>query len=158
MINDKTWGYGKKIVGFKELVDPGTGEITIVNKINRPVKDFGWEKIWLESLLKAFDILGHKPFFILKYFFENRNYENKVFTNKSMISRSVGVSRLTVYGVIEKLIENDIIKPIEMGFQVNPDIIFNSLEAHRKKITRLQVILDYHDYDIKDKKMFTFEI
>ena len=157
MINNNTLGRARSVMGFKELVDKETGEIIITNEIQHEIKDVNWEKIWISNLLFALNIVGDKAVKILMFFFENRDYENKVLANKQMIIRNTGISRMTVYRVIDKLIENNIIKQLELGYQVNPDIVFNTSEAKRKKIKRLDVILSYNRKEIKDKKTYEVE-
>ena len=156
MINNSTLGKQKRIIGFRELVDDKTGEIVISNEIEHEIKDINWEKIWLDNLLYAIGIVSDKGMRVLSYFLENRDYENKVLANKEMIIRHTGISRGTVYPIIKKLIEGGVIKELDLGFQVNPDIIFNTSEAKRKKIRRLDVILSYNRKEIKESK--TYEV
>ena len=157
MINNSTLGRQKRIIGFRELVDDKTGEIIISNEIEHEVKDINWEKIWLDNLLYAIGIVSDKGMRVLAYFLENRDYENKVLANKEMIIRHTGISRGTVYPIIRKLIEGGVIKELDLGFQVNPDIIFNTSEAKRKKIKRLDVILSYNRKEIKNSNVYEVE-
>lgn len=157
MINNSTLGRQKRIIGFRELVDDKTGEIVISNEIEHEVKDINWEKIWLDNLLYAIGIVSDKGMRVLAYFLENRDYENKVLANKEMIIRHTGISRGTVYPIIRKLIEGGVIKELDLGFQVNPDIIFNTSEAKRKKIKRLDVILSYNRKEIKNSNVYEVE-
>ena len=152
MIDDKTLGWGKKITGFTELVDSETGEVKLANEVKSSIVDVKWEKVWLHNLLFALGILSSSSLKVVMYFFEKRNYENIVFATKEMVIRQTGISRGTVYDVIKKLIKNNIIKELEMGFQVNPHIVFNSQKAKKEKITRLDVVMSYDGFNYKDKE------
>jgi hypothetical protein len=159
MIDENTFGKGRrKWRGFKEAVDPDTGELMIISRFEQNVEaDVDWESIWKKNLLHALRIFKNPGISVFEYFLENRNYENKVFSNKEMVVRGTGVSRATVYRIIDKLLNADVIKKLELGYQVNPNIIFNSLEAKKKNITRLDVVLSYKGFKTKKKETFIFE-
>ena len=159
MINENTFGKGKrKWKGFKETIDTDTGELIVSNVFETDGKqDIGWETVWLKNLLHTLHLLNERGAAVLSYFLEHRDYENKVLVSKEMIIRDTGISRSTVYRIIDRLIEGDVIKQLEIGFQVNPNIVFNSLEAKKKGISRLEVVLRYKGYKVKDKKKFSFE-
>ena len=147
MIDDKTLGKGKKIMGFKELVDPETGEIVMTGHFEHYDVDIGWEKVWLDNLLYAVGLISDKAMKVLLYFIENRDHLNRVVVTKEMVIRHTEVSRGTVYSVIARLLENDILKELELGFQVNPNILFDSAKAKKKKIRRFDVLMSYYSKD-----------
>jgi len=113
MVDNKTFGRGRKAVGWEEVVSLKTGEITNSVKMQVFDVDINWEKLWLKNLLFAIDLIGDKSMQVLVFFLDNRDYENKVLANKEMIVRGTGISRKTVYRVIKKLIEGNIIKELE---------------------------------------------
>lgn len=152
MVSEKTFGNGKKVVGFRELVDHDTGEVVLTANMDIYKTDVNWEKVWLDNLMYAINLVSEKSGKILMYFIENRDYENKVLVNKEMVIRHTGISRGTVYPVIKKLIEGNIIKQLELGFQVNPNVIFNSQAARKKNIQRMDVVLSYYDSKVKGQK------
>ena len=156
-IEEKTFGRSKRMIGWEEVMSLKTGEVSTSVKFKIFDQDFNFEKIWIKNLLFAIGLVGDKSIGVLMYFLENRNYENKVLANKEMIVRHTKISRKTVYRVVKKLIGGDIIRPLELGFQVNPNVIFNSLDAKRKNITRLDMLISYYKYTPKPKKEFEFK-
>ena len=157
MINTNTIGKKKQAVGWEDLCNVNTGEIKSTVKMKLYDIDIQWEKVWVSNLLYALGIIGDKSIKILMYFIDNRNYENKVIANKEIIVRHTKISHKTVYKVVNKLLDADIIRELELGYQVNPHIIFNSLAAKKKGITRLDIVFSYFNYDSKSKKEFIFE-
>ena len=156
MINKHTIGRRKTHIKSEEIVDVDTGEIRIVKEFEHYDIDINWEKVWLENLLFAIGLVSEKATTVLCYFLDNRNYENKVYVNKKMIIDHTGISRNTVYRVISALINGNVIKEIDQGYQVNPDILFNTKAAKDKKIERLDVRISYYGFTPKDKKTFEF--
>ena len=156
MIDEKTFGIGKKKIGWEEVADLKTGEVRSSIKVAIFDTDIDWEKLWLRNLLFAIDLVGDKSMLVLKFFLSHRDYENKVLANKEMIVRETGISRKTVYRVIKRLLEGNVIRKLDLGFQVNPHIIFNTSQAKKKGISRFDIIASYYNYESKDKKGYEF--
>ena len=156
-INKTTFGRSKKKIGWEEVASIKTGEVSTNIKFRITDLDINWERVWLENLLFAIGLVGDKSVEVLMFFIENRDYENKVLATQETIVRQTGISRKTIYKVVKKLIESDVVRKLELGFQVNPHIIFNALAAKKKGITRLDVVMSYYNYEKKKKDVFTFE-
>ena len=158
MIDQTTFYLKKVFIGSEEITDVDTGEMRIVKEFAHKETDINWENVWLKNLLWAIGLVSDKSIKVLVFFIENRNYENKVFVNKRMVIDSTGFSKTTVYKVIDALESGNVIKKLvdETGYQVNPDIIFNTLEAKRKKINRLEVRVNYYGHKAINKRSFEY--
>jgi len=157
MINKHTLGKRKTHINSEETVDVESGEVRIVKEFEHYDIDINWEKVWFDNLLWMIGLVSDKTTKVLMYLLDNRNYENKVYVNKKMIIKQTGISKNTVYKVISSLIAGDVMKEIDQGYQVNPDVLFNTKAAKDKKINRLDVRISYYGYKPKKKKSFEYQ-
>lgn len=126
-----------KIIGTKELIDPSTGEVirATVEVVNGDRK-FGWEAVWLGTLLETLDLITNKAFKVAKFLLEERiRGENLVVATVPEIAKKTGLSQSTVKRVIKKLLEANFITRVQKGvYRVNPAVIWRGNEAHRQAI------------------------
>jgi len=126
-----------KIVGTKRLIDPETGEevIATVEIVNGDRK-FGWEAVWLGTLLETLEIITNKGFKVAKFLLSERiRGENVVIATIPFIAQKTGLSEKTVRTIMKKLIEANFITRIQRGvYRVNPAVIWRGNESKRQAI------------------------
>ncbi len=131
---------GKK----RELVDPETGEIILVDQITKKI--YGQKNFWKMYLMDFMSVLGiidSKQLDIFIYIAENTNPSNNIFIGTySKISKDVNVSRPTISTIMKKLQVNNFIKKVQNGvWFVNPNIIMKGNDHKR------QILLSYFEND-----------
>ena len=98
---------GKK----RELVDPETGEIILVDQITKKI--YGQKNFWKMYLMDFMGVLGiidSKQLDIFIYIAENTNPSNNIFIGTySKISKDVNVSRPTISTIMKNLQVNNFI-------------------------------------------------
>ncbi len=126
-----------KIIGTKKYVDPKTGEevIATVEVVNGERK-FGWEAVWLGTLLETLEIITNKGFKVAKFLLEERiRGENLVIATIPLIAKKTGLSEKTVRNIMKKLIEANFITRVQKGvYRVNPAVIWRGNEVRRQAI------------------------
>lgn len=128
----------------RELVDKETGELMIVEQVNKVV--FGTKNFWKCYLMDFLSILGiidNKQVDIFIYIVENTNQSNNIFLGTyKKISEDVGCSSATIAKIMKKLQENNFIKKIQNGaWLVNPNILVKGDDNKR------QILLSYYQAD-----------
>ena len=139
-----------KIVGTKKLVDLETGEELIATvEVVKGDRKFGWEAIWLGTLLETIEIITNKGFKVAKYLLAKRlREENIVIGTIPQIAKETGLSEKTVRNIIKKLIEANFITRIQKGvYRVNPAVIWRGSETKRQAI-----LIKFQNESFKDKR------
>jgi predicted transcriptional regulator len=136
-VEDKVMGKKVKIVGVKKYIDPETGEevIATVEVVNGNRK-YGWEAIWLSTLLETLEVITNKGFKVVKFLLSERiRNENLVVATIRQIAKATGLSEKTVRIIIKKLLDANFITRVQKGvYRVNPAVIWRGNEANRQAI------------------------
>jgi len=138
-----------KIVGVKRLIDADTGEeLTATVEVVNGDRKFGWEAVWLGTLLETLEIITNKGFKVAKYLLEKRiKGENIVIATIPAIAKETGLSEKTVRTVIKKLLEANFITRVQKGvYRVNPAVIWRG-----KEIKRQAILIKFQDEKSKEK-------
>jgi predicted transcriptional regulator len=143
-----------KIVGSKRLIDPETGEELLATvEVVSGDRKYGWEAVWLSTLLETLEIISNKAFKVAKFLLEQRiRGENLIVATIPEIAKKTGLSESTVKRVIKKLLEANFIIRVQRGvYRLNPAIIWRGNEAKRRAIL---IKFDYEKSKTKknDKK------
>jgi len=140
-----------KIVGTKRLIDPETGEevLATVEVVNGNRK-FGWEAIWLGTLLETLEIITNKGFRVAKFLLSERiRTENVVIATIPYIAEKTGLSEKTVRTVMRKLLAANFITRVQRGvYRVNPAVIWRGKESHRQAI-----LIKFQNENAKSQKV-----
>jgi len=126
-----------KIVGTQKFINAETGEEVIATvEVVETDRRFGWEAVWLNTLLETLDLISNKSFKVAKFLLEERTRgENLIIATIPEIAKKVGVSETTVKRTIKKLIEAKFIVKIQKGvYRLNPAIIWRGYEDKRQAI------------------------
>ena len=139
-----------KIVGTKKLVDLETGEELIATvEVVKGDRKFGWEAIWLGTLLETLEVITNKGFKVAKFLLSKRiRGENIVIATTSQIAKETGLSEKTVRTIIKKLIEANFITRIQKGvYRINPAVIWRGSEKKRQAI-----LIKFQNENLKHKR------
>jgi len=126
-----------KIVGTKRLRDEETGEvITVTVESVETDRRFGWEAVWLSTLLESLELISNKAFKVARYLLEKRiKSENLIIASANDIAKELKVSEKTVRMVIKRLIECNFLIRVKRGvYRVNPAVIWRGYEDKRQAI------------------------
>jgi len=126
-----------KIVGIKELLDPETGERIIATvEVVSGDRKFGWEAVWLGTLLETLEIITNKGFRVAKFLLSERiRGENIIIATIPEIAKKTGLSEKTVRNIIKKLLQANFITRVQKGvYRINPAIIWRGNENKRQAI------------------------
>lgn len=139
-----------KVVGTKKLIDAETGEeiIATVEVVNGERK-FGWEAVWLGTLLETLEIISSKGFKVAKFLLEKRiRSENLVVATVPEIAKETGLSQSTVKRIIKKLLDANFISRVQRGvYRINPAVIWRGNESKRQAI-----LIKFQNENQKNKK------
>jgi firmicute plasmid replication protein len=128
----------------KELIDPETGEIILVDQITKKI--YGQKNFWKIYLLDFMTVLGiidNRQLDVFIYIAENTNASNNLFIGTyKKINKDLGVAESTIARIMKKLQSNNFIKKVQNGvWLVNPNIIMKGNDHKR------QILLSYFEND-----------
>lgn len=127
----------QKFVGYKELIDPETGEAYPMQMNVIEDKDFNFHKVWLQHLVNGVDGIVNQKLKLAFWIIDNLNKENQLVMNQRTIAEKSGISYQTVNRTIKSLCEVDengfsFLQKINGGaYRVNPNIVFKGSHSNR---------------------------
>lgn len=130
----------QKFVGYKELIDPETGEAYPMQMNVIEDRDFNFHKVWLQHLVNGVDGIVNQKLKLAFWIIDNLNKENQLVMNQRTIAEKSGISYQTVNRTIKSLCEVDengfsFLQKINGGaYRVNPDIVFKGNHSNRMGI------------------------
>lgn len=133
----------------RTLVDPDTGQvIEVVEQIREGFQDVNWYKVWLMDLVNVITMLGNKKMVVFEYLIENlQRNNNMIIATYRKIESETSVSRPTIAAVMKRLIEEDVIRKIQVGvYMLNPDIA--AAGSHNK---RKGLLITYRGLPVPDE-------
>ena len=134
------------VIGKQEYMHPITGVIEQFNVIRTEDCDFNFEKVWLNHLCDALDIIGNKKVTVMNWMLKNRNNENQILGTQRDIAKRTKVSTPIVNETLKMLIGIKAIKKVQNGiYQLNPEIMF---KGHHGK--RMNILLQYEKPEIHE--------
>lgn len=124
--NKKTHVTRNVKVGMMDAVDPKTGEIIKVPRMEVRSVDFNFNKIWLGHLLDAMEVIGNKKIQIMSWLLENRNEkDNHIYATHRMIAEETKSSLPTVTETLSLMQSQNVLVKLRNGvYQLNPDLVF----------------------------------
>lgn len=130
----------QKFVGYKELIDPETGETYPMQMNVIEDRDFNFHKVWLQHLVNGVDGIVNQKLKLAFWIIDNLNKENQLVMNQRTIAEKSGISYQTVNRTIKSLCEVDengfsFLQKINGGaYRVNPNIVFKGSHSNRMGI------------------------
>lgn len=123
-------------VGMMDAVDPKTGELMRVPRMEVKAVDFNFNKIWLGHLLDCLEVIGNKKIQIMSWLLENRNEkDNYIYATHRMIADETNTSLPTVTETLTLMQKQDVLQKLRNGvYQLNPDLVFMGQNNNRMDI------------------------
>lgn len=122
--------------GFREVIEPKTGELKKVQHYEIKDVDINWNKVWLGHLLDALEMVGNKKMQVISWLLENRDKKtNEVIATQQEIIEATGLSKKTVAETFKALQEAEVLSKIRNGrWQLSPNFIWQGDNEDRMDI------------------------
>lgn len=127
----------QKFVGYKELVDPETGEKYPMQMNVLEDRDFNFHKVWLQHLVNSLDSISNQKLRLAFWIIDNLDKENQLIMTQRAIAEATGMSTKTVNTTLKALCEAPegspaFLQKINSGaYRVNPEVIFKGSHSNR---------------------------
>lgn len=127
----------QRFVGYKELVDPETGEKYPMQMNVLEDRDFNFHKVWLQHLVNSLDSISNQKLRLAFWIIDNLDKENQLIMTQRAIAEAAGMSTKTVNTTLKALCEapNEspaFLQKINSGaYRVNPEVIFKGSHSNR---------------------------
>lgn len=124
----------QKFVGYKDLIDPETGEHYPMQLNVIEERDFNFHKVWLQHLITSLEGISNKKLQLAFWIIEHLDKENKLTMTQRAIEKETGMSIQTVNKTMKALQETEppfLVKINSGAYQVNPDVIFKGSHSNR---------------------------
>lgn len=131
----------QKFVGYKDLVDPNTGEHYPMQMNVIEDRDFNFHKVWLQNLVNSVEGICNQKLKLAFWIIDNLDKENKLVMTQRAIAEKSGMGISTVIRTMKALQEgeNPFLQKINSGaYRVNPDVIWKGAYSNR-----MGVIFEY---------------
>lgn len=135
----------QKFIGYKELVDPRTGEPYPMQLNVIEDRDFNFHKVWLQHLVNSLDGISNQRLRLAFWIIDHLDKENKLVMTQRAIAAGSGMSLNTVTRTMKALQEGNppFLQKINSGaYRVNPDVIWQGSYSNR-----MGVIYEYRKKD-----------
>ena len=86
----------QRFVGYKELVDPETGEKYPMQMNVLEDRDFNFHKVWLQHLVNSLDSISNQKLRLAFWIIDNLDKENQLIMTQRAIAEATGMSTKTV--------------------------------------------------------------
>jgi hypothetical protein len=136
----KTTKSTKKILGYKNLVDPDTGEFVPMQMVEVEDRDFNFHKIWLKNFLNSVDEIVNQKARLALWIIDNLDSENKLVMTQREIAKHTRMSTQTVNRTLKALCKAPeggmaFLQKMQIGaYRVNPEIIYKGRYSTRQGI------------------------
>lgn len=140
----------QKFVGYKELVDPATGESYPMQLNIIEERDFNFNKVWLQHLVNGIDGIANQKLRLAFWIIDQLDKENKLIMTQRAIAEKSGMSYQTVSRTMRALQEGEpsFLQKINSGaYRVNPEIIFKGSHSNR-----MGIVYEYHEIERQKKE------
>lgn len=124
----------QKFVGYKDLIDPATGEHYPMQMNVLEDRDFNFHKVWLQHLVNSLDSISNQKLRLAFWIIDNLDKENKLTMTQRAIAEKSGMSLQTVSRTLKALQEGEpaFLEKINSGaYRVNPDVIWKGSHSNR---------------------------
>lgn len=127
----------QKFVGYKELVDPETGEKYPMQMNVLEDRDFNFHKVWLQHLVNSLDSISNQKLRLAFWIIDHLDKENQLIMTQRAIAEATNMSTKTVNITLKALCEAPegspaFLQKINSGaYRVNPEVIFKGSHSNR---------------------------
>jgi Trp operon repressor len=124
----------KSFIGYKNFLDPETGELTPMQQFVITERDFNFNKVWLQHFVNGLDEICNQKLRLAFWIIENLSDDNILLKTQRMIASESGIGEATVYRTMNALQKGNpaFLQKINSGaYRVNPDIIWKGNHKNR---------------------------
>ena len=124
----------QKFIGYKELLDPDTGEVYPVQINTIEDRDFNFNKVWLQHLVNGINDIANQKLRLAFWLIDNLDKENRIVMTQRAIAENSGMSYQTVSRTMRLLQTSkpSFLQKINSGaYRINPDIIWKGSHSNR---------------------------
>lgn len=140
----------QKFVGYKELVDPETGEKYPMQMNILEERDFNFTKVWMQHLVNSLDSISNQKLRLAFWIIDNLDRENQLIMTQRAIAEASGMSLQTVSRTLKALCEGEpsFLQKINSGaYRVNPEVLFKGSHSNR-----MGICYEYREVDKQNKE------
>jgi DNA-binding transcriptional regulator YhcF (GntR family) len=142
-----------KQVGEQLYIDAQTGELVPLNVSKPEERDFNFHKVWLGSLVEAFDAISSQKTKVAFWLLLNLNKENQLVFTQEQVASKTGASIQTVNNTFKALMDADLLRKIDGVYIANPEVIFKGTTHARQ--TAMSNYLKSSKREPSDKEKIT---
>lgn len=127
----------QKFVGYKDLVDPLTGEHYPMQMNVIEDRDFNFTKVWLQHLVNSLDEISNQKLRLAFWIIDHLDKENQLVMTQRQLADASGISLKTVSRTMQALCEGEpaFLQKINSGaYRVNPEVMFKGSHSNRMGI------------------------
>ena len=130
----------QKLVGYKTLVDPETGEAYPMQMNVLEERDFNFHKVWMQHLVNSLDAISNQKLRLAFWIIDNLDKENQLIMTQRAIAEASGMSYQTVNRTLKALCEAPEGSPAFLqkmnsgAYRVNPEVLFKGSHSNRMGI------------------------
>jgi hypothetical protein len=142
----------QKFIGYKELIDPETGEVYPMQINVVEDRDFNFHKIWFQHFVNGVDGIANQKLRLAFWIIDNLDKENQLVMTQRSIADNSGISYQTVHRTMQNLCKKDkngtaFLQKINGGaYRVNPEVIFKGSHSNR-----MGICYQYRKTDVNSK-------
>lgn len=139
-----------KVIGTEQYVNISTGEVKDMGVVSIEERDFNFHKVWMRNFISTLEIIGNQKAKVCFWIIDNLNKENQLLYTYRGISDATGISLDTVAKTMKVLLDADFLRKGDVGYIINPDILFKGSRSGR-----MNILNEYHNQPytpISDKK------
>lgn len=148
----------QKFIGYRELIDPETGEVYPMQMNVIEDRDFNFHKVWLQHLVNSLDAISNQKLRLAFWIIDHLDKENQLVMTQRAIADASGMSYQTVNRTLKALCESPdngpaFLQKISIGaYRVNPEVIFKGSHSNR-----MGICYEYIETDTKNRKKSQIE-
>lgn len=140
----------QKFVGYKELIDPDTGEKIPMQMNILEERDFNFTKVWMQHLVNSLDSISNQKLRLAFWIIDHLDKENKLVMTQRAIAEESGMSLQTVSRTLKALCEGEpsFLQKLHSGaYRVNPEVMFKGSHSNR-----MGICFEYREVEQNNKK------
>lgn len=128
-----------KVIGTEQYLNISTGEVQNMGVVSIEERDFNFHKVWMRNFISTLEIIGNQKAKVCFWIIDNLNKENQLLYTYRGISDATGISLDTVAKTMKVLLDADFLRKGDVGYIINPDILFKGSRSGR-----MNILNEYH--------------
>ena len=143
----------QKFVGYKELIDPETGDRYPMQMNVLEERDFNFHKVWMQHLVNSLDSISNQKLRLAFWIIDNLDKENQLIMTQRAIAKETKMSIQTVNKTLKALCEAPedgpaFLQKMNSGaYRVNPEVLFKGSHSNR-----MGICYEYREVDRQNRE------